>query len=438
MLRNSAISLILKIGLSLSSIMFAVLSIFRASDILSYYPNFLISLFGDLFVLILGACIALFLSIWIFSAKHKFAAVFTYAIALLLGIFTNISSLTFLAIAWPLFCMSLALSLRYYPRIRVIIPGKNGEEKMKIVPIAPPAEGDDTENDENSDAASKTENIKTAETKSASAGAEKIIDTEIAPTVPLSTQKTTNNHASEKSAADNTETLYGIEKPITEINGKDEDEHRYSPYGADRNVAFADDDLLEHVQSNGDEYLKTRDMAENKDAFDDEFSLEAKTSDEPVKLDPSVFSAIVNSSEEEFTPVSAPLEEYEFVDEPVTETELETLPITPGAQASLASNTDSADVKITKAKKVRAPRTSSTTRTPRASRTTTSTKKSLDLSTDTTKKTKLSTTAHKKSPAIKAPTKTRKHAINKGIDTDTKQSHADHPSTDTGSQILQD
>lgn len=125
----------LKVGLALSSIVFAIVSFTRASDILSYYPNFIISIFGDLLTLAFGAIISIFLAVWVLARKHKFASAFTYMLVIGLGMLANITSLTFLAVAWPLFCIAGALSLRYYPRIRVIIPGKNGQEKMKIVPI---------------------------------------------------------------------------------------------------------------------------------------------------------------------------------------------------------------------------------------------------------------------------------------------------------------
>lgn len=135
MIRNSAINLLLKIGLAISSLVFAIVSFVRSNEILFYYPQFIISILGDAVTLIFGSIMSVVLAIWILSQKQKFAAVFTYMTLIGIGMIFNMGSLVFLAITWPLFCIAGALSLRYYPRIRVIVSGKNGDEKMKIVPI---------------------------------------------------------------------------------------------------------------------------------------------------------------------------------------------------------------------------------------------------------------------------------------------------------------
>ncbi len=140
MIRTSAINLVLKVGLAITSIAFAVLSFFKATDIIVFYPEFITNIFGELFTIALGAAVAIVLAIWLLSRKHKFAAAFTYTIIIFLAILFNLNSIRFLSVAWPLFCMSFALSLRYYPRIRVIISKKLGNqkiEKMKIVPAFP-------------------------------------------------------------------------------------------------------------------------------------------------------------------------------------------------------------------------------------------------------------------------------------------------------------
>lgn len=152
MIRTSAINLVLKAGLVVTSFIFAIISILNISRISIYYPDFAISIFGETFMVLFGALIAIALAIWLLIRKYKFTAAFTYTILVFLGMLFNLNSIRFLSVAWPLFCMSLALSLRYYPRIRVIISKKLGSqriEKMKIVPANMYSEdAEETEADE--------------------------------------------------------------------------------------------------------------------------------------------------------------------------------------------------------------------------------------------------------------------------------------------------
>lgn len=242
MIRNSAINLILKIGLALSSIVFAILSYVQASSILAYYPNFIISIFGEIPSLIIGSIIALLLAFWILSRKHKFAAAFSYVIMLGIGMLANITSFTFVAITWPLFCIAIALSLRYYPRIRVIIPAKNGEEeKMKIVPATPAEkEAMDTDNLANAPIAetiTEHEAIKeeiesstpshsnpTLSESDAEMVQEEIIEKNDHGTMI----KPVSSHELRKDDRDNE---YGIEVPYEEVAPRNDEEHRYSPLG---------------------------------------------------------------------------------------------------------------------------------------------------------------------------------------------------------------
>lgn len=200
MIRTSAINLVLKIGLAITSVSFAFLSFTKAAEVIIYYPDFIVSLFGEITTLSLGAATAIVMAIWLLSRKHKFAAAFTYSILLLVAIFFNLDSIRFLSVAWPLICMSLALALRYYPRIRIIIPGKNGDEKMKIVPAAP----DDD-----------------AEEAPATSG-------EVSSTEALSdNEDNQDNENKSKNGGDN-DRLYGKEE-IFEENKKDNDvSYRYS------------------------------------------------------------------------------------------------------------------------------------------------------------------------------------------------------------------
>lgn len=142
MLRNSAINFVLKVGLGATCIGFAIYSIFYPNIILDFYPQFALDLIGDLAMLIIGGIVALFMAGWIFSRKHKFACFSVFFLLILIAIFSNLSSLRFISVAWPLLVISFALMIRYYPRVRIIIPHKGGE-RMRIVPIVPDSNPND-------------------------------------------------------------------------------------------------------------------------------------------------------------------------------------------------------------------------------------------------------------------------------------------------------
>lgn len=136
MLRTSSINLVLKIGLMISSLMFAVLSFSEGTIIIAYYPKFITEIIGETTTLIIGSLIAIIMTLWLLSRKQRFAATATYTVLLGLGMLFNLTSLNFLGITWPLFCMAFALSLRYYPRIRVLSKDIHGRYVMKIIPAA--------------------------------------------------------------------------------------------------------------------------------------------------------------------------------------------------------------------------------------------------------------------------------------------------------------
>lgn len=136
MLRNSAINFVLKAGLGVTCLGLAIYSFAYPNVILDFYPQFMPDLIGDLATLIVGALIALFMAIWVFSRRHKFACAFVFFILILTAMIGNITSLRFISVAWPLLIISTALVIRYYPRVRIIVPHKDGE-RMRIVPIKP-------------------------------------------------------------------------------------------------------------------------------------------------------------------------------------------------------------------------------------------------------------------------------------------------------------
>ncbi len=136
MLRTGAINLVLKIGLILSSLVFAIFSFIQGAAVIQYYPSFIINIIGESTTLILGGLVSICLATWLLSRKQRFAAVATYFVLLSIGILFNITSLTFLGMVWPLWCISFALALRYYPRIRVLAKDSHGRYVMKIIPAA--------------------------------------------------------------------------------------------------------------------------------------------------------------------------------------------------------------------------------------------------------------------------------------------------------------
>ncbi len=200
MIRTSAINLVLKVGLAVTSIAFAIASFWKASEIVVFYPNFVIAIFGEMFTLALGAAAALVMGIWLLSRKHKFAAAFTYTILILLAILFNLDSIRFLSTGWPLLCMALALSIRYYPRIRVIVSHKFGNkiiERMKIMPAFPEDDVEGTGNAE--DAVSHGVGVGRQEAE--------------APTIHDSIE---------------TQPLYGKEEPFEENKAGNDVAHKYS------------------------------------------------------------------------------------------------------------------------------------------------------------------------------------------------------------------
>lgn len=120
MLRNSVINIILKTGLSLSLLYAALASVFAPAIVVSRWPFIIsnqvsegtLSFFTGLACLV---CIA-----WLFSGKKKFAATMTVTVALALTGLFNILSVSFLFSIAPLFFIALALSIRYYPRVRIV------------------------------------------------------------------------------------------------------------------------------------------------------------------------------------------------------------------------------------------------------------------------------------------------------------------------------
>lgn len=120
MLRNSLINFTLKLGLAFALVYAGLASIAVPDQVLSFWPSFLSSHLNQSFLIFLSGIGCFSLVGWIFSNKMQFtSAVTTSAIFALTGIF-NITDVPFLVGLAPLFFISTALALRYYPRVRVI------------------------------------------------------------------------------------------------------------------------------------------------------------------------------------------------------------------------------------------------------------------------------------------------------------------------------
>lgn len=129
MLRNSIINFTLKIGLSFSLFYTVLASIVVPEHVISFWPNFLSSNLNESFLVFLTGLFAFGFIVWIFSNKFQFVSVVSITVVLALAGIFNLTNVPFIVDVAPLFFISLALSLRYYPRVRVIV-------QTKVTPLA--------------------------------------------------------------------------------------------------------------------------------------------------------------------------------------------------------------------------------------------------------------------------------------------------------------
>lgn len=132
MLRTYTINFISKVGLAIPLLYVTLISIFNQEKVISYWPLFLSRNINELALVLLTGLVSLFLIIWMFSGRNKFESSVCTLGALLLVAIANIRDIDVLFTLIPLICIALSLSLRYYPRIRVVaetkvsIPKENG------------------------------------------------------------------------------------------------------------------------------------------------------------------------------------------------------------------------------------------------------------------------------------------------------------------------
>lgn len=120
MLRQSLASLVQKIGLSLSFVFAALIAFFRTIEAVQYYPRWSYSSTDITSIVYTGGFICLLMAIWIISNKAKFWANLTATVFIGLAILFNITKLHFILTLAPVLALALSLTIRYYPRVRVI------------------------------------------------------------------------------------------------------------------------------------------------------------------------------------------------------------------------------------------------------------------------------------------------------------------------------
>jgi len=122
MLRQSLASLVQKIGLSLSFVYATLIAVFRPIEAVQYYPRWSHLSTNITSVVTIGGFISLAMAVWIISNRQKFLANLIATIMLGLTALFNFTNLHFLLALSPVFALALSLTIRYYPRVRVIDP----------------------------------------------------------------------------------------------------------------------------------------------------------------------------------------------------------------------------------------------------------------------------------------------------------------------------
>ncbi len=120
MLRNSVVNILLKVGLGLPLLYTAVTAFIVPSRVISRWPLFITHHVDDNTLAVFTGIICVAFVIWIFFGTKKFASCISLTAAIALAALFNIKSASFLFGLAPQFFIALALSIRYYPRVRVV------------------------------------------------------------------------------------------------------------------------------------------------------------------------------------------------------------------------------------------------------------------------------------------------------------------------------
>jgi hypothetical protein len=125
MLRNSIINLVLKIGLCISLLFTALASFVTPDLVISKWPKFIANRISEQNIAEFTGLFSIVLIVWILSGKKKFSSSLVTGICIGLTIVANMTTyVPFVFSILPLLCISIALALRYYPRIRVVVQTK--------------------------------------------------------------------------------------------------------------------------------------------------------------------------------------------------------------------------------------------------------------------------------------------------------------------------
>lgn len=122
MLRQSLASLVQKIGLSLSFIFATLIAFYRPIEAISFYPRLSFWDTNITAITSVGGIVCFIMAVWIISNKKKFLANLIATILVGLAMITNLTNLHFVLSLIPVFALALSLTIRYYPRVRVIDP----------------------------------------------------------------------------------------------------------------------------------------------------------------------------------------------------------------------------------------------------------------------------------------------------------------------------
>jgi hypothetical protein len=120
MLRTSIINFISKIGLIVPFLYTLFITFLDPQRIVVRWPDFLSRHVNENALVLITGLVSVSIVIWIFSNRLKFAAAAAALISMSLVLITNITDPKLLFESVPAFCLALGLTLRYYPRIRVI------------------------------------------------------------------------------------------------------------------------------------------------------------------------------------------------------------------------------------------------------------------------------------------------------------------------------
>ncbi len=114
----------LKLALSISLLFAALASLITPETVVAKWPDFITTRINEQSVAEITALLCVILTVWLLSGKKKFSSSILTGIFILLTIVVNITYVSFVFSILPLFFISIALSLRYYPRIRVVVQTK--------------------------------------------------------------------------------------------------------------------------------------------------------------------------------------------------------------------------------------------------------------------------------------------------------------------------